>query len=304
MRTTNILALVVSTSVLALGVLSGCGDASGTSQSNYHKANYDDTSDTDPTAGKADQQPPGTDPSAPPTQPSGGSTPAMDGSFKASVDINATSADLGTASKDTITVTVTPAMGFKGDVVLSVTGVTPGVTAKFDKSTVTIADTNAVTAKLNLSADYVTQADTVALVVTATSKGQTSTAPVNFKVNSLLTFVIPANINAMATAGSTAIVDAYGKDFGKTPVAIPAPKDGSPISLKVLNGDTIAHEIHGNGSGQTLSGIASTASLPHGTGTIAANATDTVVRNLTGGNTYNGYLHGENTAGFAFTVAK
>ena len=59
MRTTNILALVVSTSVLALGVLSGCGDASGTSQSNYHKANYDDTSDTDPTAGKADQQPTG-----------------------------------------------------------------------------------------------------------------------------------------------------------------------------------------------------------------------------------------------------
>lgn len=299
MRTTNILALVVSTSVLALAA---CGDASGTNASNYHKAAYDDTTGSDPTAGAADQAPPATDPSAPPAKPTGGSTPAQDGSFKATIDIAATATDLGTTSKDTINITVTPAMGFKGDVVLSVTGATAGMTAKFDKTTVSITDTAAVTAKLNLSADYVTQADTVALVVTATSKGQTSTVPVNFKVNPLLTFMIPPNINAMATAGSTAIVDAYGKDFGKTPIAIPAPKDGSPISLKVLNSDTIAHEVHGNGSGQTLSGIASTASLPHGVGTVAANATDTVVRNLTAGNTYNGYLHGENTAGFAFVV--
>lgn len=301
MRTTTLLALVVSTSVLALAA---CGDASGTSASNYHRAAYDDTSSSDPTAAPADQTPPAKDPSTPPPAPTGSSTPAADGSFKATVDVTATSADLGTAAKDTITVTITPAMGFKGDVVLSVTGTTPGVTAKFDKSTVTIADTNPVTAKLNLSADYITQADTLPLMVTATSKGQTSTAPVNFKVNALLTFMIPSNIAGMATAGSTAIVDAYGKDFGKTPVAIPAPKDGSPISLKVLNTDTVPHEIHGNNAGQTLSGIQSTGMFPHGVGNIAPNATDTVVRNLTAGNTYNGYLHAENTAGFAFVVAK
>ncbi len=303
MRTTNILALVVSTSVLALAA---CGDASGTSASNYHKAAYDDTTGSDPTAGAADQTPPATDPGAPPAQPTGGSTPAQDGSFKATVDVAATNADLGTASKDTITVTVTPAMGFKGDVILSVTGTAAGVTAKFDKTTVSITGTAPVTAKLNLSADYVTQADTLPLVVTATSGKLTSTAPVNFKVNSQLTFNIPLNIAAMEAAGG-GITEAYGKTFGAAPIAIPAPKDGSPIAVKVINLDGVPREIHGSGGGQAVGGITSTASFPHGVGLVQPNATDTVTRNITAGNTYNGYMHdigaGKGT-GFAIMVAK
>ena len=300
MRTTTILALVASTSVLALAA---CGDASGTSASNYHKAAYDDTTSSDPTAGAADQAPPSTDPGAPPPAPTGGSTPAQDGSFKATVDLAAANADLGTTSKD-ITVTVTPAMGFKGDVVLTVTGLTPGVTAKFDKSTVTVTDTAPVTAKLNLVTDYVSQADTLPLVVTATSGKLTSTAPVNFKVNAQLTFNIPLNIAAMEAAGG-GITDAYGKTFGAAPIAIAAPKDGSPIVVKVINLDSVPREIHGNGSGQAIAGVTSTASFPHGTGLLQPNATDTVARNITAGNTYNGYLHdigaGKGT-GFAIVV--
>ncbi len=300
MRTTTIHALVVSTSILALAA---CGDASGTNTSNYHPAAYDDTTGSDPTAGAANQAPPATDPGAPPPAPTTGGTPAQNGTFKATVDIAATNTDLGTTSKDVITVTVTPAMGFKGDVTLSVTGLPPGVTAKFDKTTVSITDTAPAIAKMTLSADVLTSAATLPLVVTATAGTQTSTVPVNFKVNAQLTFTIPPNIAAMAAAG-TAVVDAYGKDFGKTPAAIPAPAGGTPIVVKIINGDSVAHEIHGNGSGQTLSGIASTASFPHGTGTVAAGATDTVARNLTAGNTYNGYLHGENICGFALVVAK
>jgi hypothetical protein len=288
MRTTTLLAIVVSSTVLGL---TACGDASGTSASNYHKAAYDDTTSTDPTAGAADQTPPAVDPGAPPPAPTTGSTPAADGSFKATVDVTTPTADMG-ATSQAITVTITPAMAFKGDVVLSVTGLTPGVTAKFDKSTVSVTDTAAVTTKLTLVTDFATQADTLPLMVTATSGKLSSTAPVNFKVNPQITFNIPVNIAKMEAAGTT-LIDAYGTTFGKAPVAIPSPKDGSAIVMKVVNLDGTAHEIHGNGAAQTISGITSTASLPHGTGTIATGATDTVARNLKAGQTYNGYLHGE-----------
>jgi hypothetical protein len=292
MRNLLVLAIV---GVGALG-LAACGDASGTSSGNFRNAQTngsdlpgtpDDSSQTDPTAGRNNEPPAngGANPAAPPPAPSTPSTPAMNGTFTASVDNNAPAINLGT--QQVLNVTITPAMGFTGTVNLDVTGLpAAGLTAKFDNAAPSISGTTPATAKLTIVADLGAQADTLALKIEAKAGTQTSTAAVNFKINPQFQMEIPLNIAALKTAG-------YNPQFGNMGAPFTAPKDGSDIVVKVVNLDSTAHIVHGNGAGQTVNGVASTASLPHGSTATALNQNDVDPTNRVAkaGQTYNGYMH-------------
>ena len=219
--------------------------------------------------------------------------PAQDGTFAATVDNAAPTADLGMTA--TLKVTVTPAMGFTGQVDLDVTGLPATVTAKWDMQTPTISDTTPAVANVTLTAGVTAQADTLPIVVTAKSHAKStiaSTANVNFKINPQITVAIPLNFSAMMLATSqSGIAPLWGPAFGAGAAPLTAPKDGSAIVVKMTNLDSTAHEIHGNNSAVTSAARRATASFPHGVGLLQQGQTDSVNRSIKAGNTYNGYLH-------------
>jgi hypothetical protein len=281
--------------ILGVSFLAACGDASGNSSQNFRNAQTngsdlpgtpDDSSSTDPTAGRNNEPPAnmGANPATPPAAPMTPSTPAMNGTFTAAVDNTTPAVDMG--KQIVLTVTITPAMGFTGTVNLDVTGLpATGVTAKFDNAAPSITGTTPATAKLTLDVAYAAQANTIPIKIEAKSGTQTSTAMANFKINGQFTMEIPLNIAALKTAG-------YDPTFG-TPVPLTAPADGTDIVVKVINLDSTSHIVHGNGAGQTVNGVASTASLPHGSTATALtqNTVDPTNRVAKAGQTYNGYMH-------------
>jgi hypothetical protein len=292
MRNLLVLAIV---GVASFG-LAACGDASGNTSQNYRNAQTngsdlpgtpDDSSSTDPTAGRNNEPPAngGADPTTPPAAPMTPSTPAMNGTFTASVDMTTPAVDLG--KQVVLTVTITPAMGFTGTVNLDVTGLpATGVTAKFDNAAPSITGTTPATAKLTLDVAFGAQADTLPIKIEAKSGTQTSTAMANFKINGLFTMEIPLNIAALKTAG-------YDPQFGNMGAPFTAPKDGSDIVVKVVNLDSTSHIVHGNGAGNAVNGVTSTASLPHGSTTTALtqNTVDPTNRVAKAAQIYNGYMH-------------
>ncbi len=196
--------------------------------------------------------------------------------------------DLGTSID--ITVTVEPKAGFKGQAVLSASGLPAGVTATFSPASVTI-NTTPATAKMTLQVPYTTVPSAPgaasAVVVKAMSGAVEATANANFKVNPKVTLTIPVNTAALLAAGGGAKnVDGWGgPGFGTKPLALQTQK-GNNIAVEVVNKSDSPQTVHGNGN----------VGFIHDNGATAPGEVSKTVRSLPPGTNPNGatscYLHG------------
>ena len=133
------------------------------------------------------------------------------------------------------------ANGYVGPVALSVTGAPADVTAELASPSVTLSGTGTETVVLTLTTASDTTTGSFPITVEGTVAAGTKTAPATLSVLPRITVYIPVNLASYSSdpADKTA--------FGAYPTTIKAPPNMSaqnPLTVRFLNMDTTAHEIH------------------------------------------------------------
>jgi hypothetical protein len=276
MRSTKkimLLALLVS----AATAMSACGDANTGSPGEFKTA-----------GGTPTQDPSGAAPAGSSTSSTGGSTPstgtstpaAGGGTFAVASSMSAVSSELNMTTQ--IPVTITPAGGFTGTVILSASGLPAGATGTFTPDSLSITGTAPVTAMyaLDVPSSVTPTATAATLQITGTAGASVANAPVAVTVERKITISIPMNVEADATA------------FGTTPIVIHAGAIGTgaqAIQVQFINNDSSAAAGHIVHSSNTTNGFF------HGdqANPVKPGQPD-ALRTVTGAGNYPFYMHNEN----------
>jgi hypothetical protein len=187
--------------------------------------------------------------------------------YTVAVDDATPSIDL--ADTKVLTITVTP-QSWAGAVTLSATGLPSDVTGAFDNATLNLSGTTAMTAKLTLTSIDASVPVATPFQIAAAAGSTVKNAAATLTVNSVMTIVLPANADSIATSlGPTVNITA------------PANIATNPVTINFLNDDSTPHEIHAENPKQ---------GFPHGAGTFAQGKSDTP-RLVTVAGTYPWHLH-------------
>jgi plastocyanin len=171
--------------------------------------------------------------------------------------------------------------GYSGTVDLAAGTLPSGVTAGFDKPTLTLDGATPGTATLTITTATSAPPGTVPLAINATAGGATASAAVSVTVQSVITLHIPQGVN---NTGAT-VNNPNSTAFGPYPIAIAAPaglSSSNPVTVYFKNDDTVSHEIHADAQGQGFG---------HDPGSIGAGQMDPYVRKVNTAGTYDFYLH-------------
>ncbi len=231
-------ALRLSLAALCIASLAACGDASVSTAEQWHGVGGSNP----PSASSGG----GAGAAADAGAPKPGSGNPQSGSFTVLTASPSADVELRNVTQPLL-VTVAPT-GFSGAVSLSVTGLPAGVTASFDKSSVTVSGTTGASAQLTLTTKSDVISGAIKLSVVATSGATTATAPLTLNVKPVLTIAIPMNVDAMkGTPGN-----ASTKAFGDFPIVVSATANlsAAPIVVKFLNKDSSGHCIHASNMNQ------------------------------------------------------
>ncbi len=238
------LRLAAASAVIGLALVA-CGDASNNTAGQWHgvgagPSGNGQPSNSNPTPSSTNSK---TDGGAPPATDSGapqsGSFSVMVGSSSADVELRATTLP--------IVVTVAPT-NFTGSVALTVTGLPAGVTATFDKPTVSVSGNTGASANLTLTTMSTTAVGPISAMITATAGSATQSSAITLNVKPILTLNIPMNVDAMkGTPGNPS-----KNVFGTFPIMITAPANiaATPIQVKIYNADSAGHCIHASNPNQ------------------------------------------------------
>ena len=180
----------------------------------------------------------------------------------------------------TVTVSVAP-NGYSGTVDLAAGTLPTGITAAFDKPTLTLDGATTATATLTLTTATSAPPGSVPLAVNATAGGMTQSTAVSVTVESTITLHIPAGVNNTGATVSNPNTTAYGP-YPITIVAPPGISASNPVTVYFQNDDTVSHEIHADDQGQGFG---------HDPGPFGAGKMDPYVRQVNTAGTYDFYLH-------------
>jgi hypothetical protein len=171
--------------------------------------------------------------------------------------------------------------GYAGTVQLAPGTLPVGVTASFDKASLTLDGTTTATAALTVQTDTNAPPGALSVAVDVTAGGTTKSATVAVTVESVITLHIPKGVN---NTGAT-IVNPNTTAFGPYPIDIVAPQGISaqnPVTVYFKNDDTVSHEIHADATAQGFG---------HDPGPFGAGQMDPYVRKVNTAGTYDFYLH-------------
>jgi len=192
--------------------------------------------------------------------------PAVQGSFTAALDKATDSIRLNETKNYTLT--LTPANSLTGGVTLALDNPPAGVSAVFTPATVNITDANPVTVQVALTvASDATSTTSAAVAVKATSGDITSSASLGLTIPAELLVSIAKGVQIGTAAQPN--VSAFGTS------ATMNVKYVQGLKITFVNNDAINHEIHAQGSANTL-GIA------HETGPLMANQGNVYTSVITG----------------------
>jgi len=180
----------------------------------------------------------------------------------------------------TVHVSVAP-NGYSGTVDLAAGTLPSGITAAFDKSTLTLDGETTGTATLTITTETSAPPGTVPLSVSASAGGATFSAAVSVTVESVITLHIPQGVNSSGATVSNPNTTAYGP----YPITIVAPQgisDANPVTVYFKNDDDVSHEIHADDQAQGFG---------HDPGSFGAGTMDPYVRKVNAAGTYDFYLH-------------
>jgi hypothetical protein len=276
MRSTKKLLLLAVILSGAFG-LSACGDANTGSPGEFKVAGGDPSQDP---AAAAPGGGSGTTGGSGGTS-TGTSTPAAGGgTFAVSITSSAVSSQLQMST--VIPITITPASGFTGNVILSATGLPNGATGTFAPATVDVTGTAPVTAMYTLDVPSTVTPTTAAaaVMITGTAGASVANAPLSLTVEREITISIPMNVEADPTA------------FGTSPIVIHAGtiSASNPIKVSFVNNDSSAATGHIVHSSNTNNGFF------HGdTANPVLPGKADALRTVTGAGDYPFYMHNENT---------
>lgn len=302
MRNALLVALVAALAVPSFA----CGDASTSSGLVRRGApKQGDPAEHDPTeleSGDEGGNPNADAPPPPPADPAG-----QTDNFGVTLSSTQPAADLGAEVE--LDVTIAQKNGFTGDADLSVTGLPAEATATFTPAKVTIGATPAA-AKLKIRVGYAPIPSPVGgstpIKVVATAGTSKAEANANFKVNPRMTLTIPMNIDALRQANvGTVYRNEWGTEFGTTPTPLRTQTD-NPIVVRVFNGDSTGHIIHGaNGfaHGSTAANIPPNSFEPSVAGDTNSPPRERNLSVANGDVNCNGYMHeGANGPSVSFRI--
>jgi hypothetical protein len=224
------------------------------------------------------------------TGSSGGSTSSSGGSSSGSqppttplgITLDQMTVSMQLLATATVRVSVAP-NGYSGTVDLTAGTLPSGVTAAFDKPTLTVEGETAATATLTITTATSAAPGSVPLSVSVTAGGATQSTAVSVTVESTITLHIPSGVNQSGATVSNPNTTAYGP----YPITIVAPAGISaqnPVTVYFQNDDTVSHEIHGDDTAQGFG---------HDPGPFGAGKMDPYVRKVNSTGTYDFYLHDE-----------
>jgi plastocyanin len=180
----------------------------------------------------------------------------------------------------TVEVSIAP-NGYSGTVALAAGTLPSGVTAAFDKPTLTLDGETTATATLTVTTATSAPPGTVPLAVNATAGGMTQSTAVSVTVESTITLHIPSGVNNDGATVSNPNTTAYGP----YPITIVAPAGisaSNPVTVYFQNDDSVSHEIHADDQAQGFG---------HDPGSFGAGKMDPYVRKVNAAGTYDFYLH-------------
>jgi hypothetical protein len=180
----------------------------------------------------------------------------------------------------TVQVSVAP-NGYSGTATLTAGTPPSGITAAFDKPTLTLDGETAATATLTLTTATSAAPGSVPLAVNVTAGGATQSTALSVTVQSVITLHIPSGVNDMGATVSNPNTTAYGP----YPITIVAPAGISaqnPVTVYFQNDDDVSHEIHADDQAQGFG---------HDPGSFGAGKMDPYVRKVNSTGTYDFYLH-------------
>jgi plastocyanin len=181
----------------------------------------------------------------------------------------------------TVTVSVAP-NGYSGTVDLTAGSMPAGITAAFDKPTLTLDGETTGTATLTITTATNAAPGNAPLAVSAAVSGGTNVSTaVALTVESTITLHIPAGVNDTGATVSNPNTTAYGP----YPITIVAPAGisaSNPVTVYFMNDDIISHEIHADDAA---------AGFGHDPGAFGAGKMDPYVRKVNAAGTYDFYLH-------------
>lgn len=196
------------------------------------------------------------------------------------VTLAQTAVQMQLMAQTTVQVSVAP-NGYAGTVQLAPGTLPAGLTASFDKSSLTLDGTTTATATLTLTTETNAPPGDAQVDVAVTAAGTTKTASVTATVQSVITLHIPQGVNNMGAS----IANQNTTAFGPYPITIVAPKGISaqnPVTVYFQNDDTVSHEIHADAQGQGFG---------HDPGSFGPGKMDPYVRKVNTAGTYDFYLH-------------
>jgi hypothetical protein len=196
------------------------------------------------------------------------------------VTLAQTAVQMQLLAQTTVQVSVAP-NGYAGTVQLAAGTLPAGITASFDKPSLTLDGTTTAMATLTLQTDTNAPPGDAQVDVDVSAGGTTKTASVTATVQSVITLHIPQGVNNM---GAT-IVNPNTTAFGPYPITIVAPQGISaqnPVTVYFKNDDTVSHEIHADATAQGFG---------HDPASFGAGKMDPYVRKVNTAGTYDFYLH-------------
>lgn len=209
----------------------------------------------------------------------GGEAPQA-ATYELSIGEPASSIDL----RDDVELTLTIAPnGYEGAVALTVSGLPADVGVELSMPSVTLDGATEVEVAVRLSSLSSTVTGAFAFEVTGTvDTGAKSTAG-TLTIEPVITIVIPPNLASFSNS-----TEAFG-DYPTLITALPEMSEQNPITVRFLNTDTVAHEIHSDGENGFI----------HGQGPIAPMSYDMVDRHVSAPGEYNFYPHDLNDPSIA-----
>jgi plastocyanin len=180
----------------------------------------------------------------------------------------------------TVTVSVAP-NGYSGPVDLTAGSMPSGITASFDKPTLTLDGETTGTATLTITTATNAVPGNAPLAVSAGVGGNNVSTAVAVTVQSTITLHIPAGVNDTGATVTNPNTTAYGP-YPITIVAPPGLSASNPVTVYFMNDDTVSHEIHADDQGQGFG---------HDPGPFGAGKMDPYVREVNTAGTYDFYLH-------------
>jgi plastocyanin len=180
----------------------------------------------------------------------------------------------------TVQVSVAP-NGYSGSVDLTAGTLPTGITAAFDKPTLTLDGETTATATLTLTTATSAPPGAAPVTVNVTAGGMTQSTLVSVTVESTITLHIPSGVNNTGATVSNPNTTAYGP----YPITIVAPSGisaSNPVTVYFMNDDDVSHEIHADDQAQGFG---------HDPGSFGAGKMDPYVRQVNAAGTYDFYLH-------------